>query len=63
VVASYDLPMRVPEGLDPEEIVDLFTRDKKAVDGVTLVLDGPRGIEAVRVDSRSVLLDALGATQ
>jgi 5-deoxy-5-amino-3-dehydroquinate synthase len=59
VVASYDLPMRVPEGLDPEEIVDLFTRDKKAVDGVTFVLDGPRGVEAVRVDSRALLLDAL----
>ncbi|NLD77852.1 MAG: 3-dehydroquinate synthase [Acidimicrobiales bacterium] len=57
VVAGYDLPLTVPPGLDPESLVDLFSRDKKAVDGVTFVLDGPAGVEPVRVDDRSLLLD------
>lgn len=61
VVAAYDLPLTIPAGLDHGEIVDLFSRDKKAIDGVTLVLDGPRGVEPVRVGSRALLLDALEA--
>jgi 5-deoxy-5-amino-3-dehydroquinate synthase len=63
VVAGYDLPMQVPPGMDPEELVNLFARDKKAVRGVTLVLDGPRGVEAVRIDDRTLLLDALDAVR
>ncbi len=61
VVGSYDLPTRIPAGLDPAALVDLFARDKKAVDGVTFVLDGPDGVEPVRVDRRTLLLDALEA--
>jgi 5-deoxy-5-amino-3-dehydroquinate synthase len=59
VVAAYDLPMALPPGSDPELLVDLFSRDKKAVDGVTFVLDGPDGVEPVRVDDRALLLDTL----
>ena len=33
VVAGYDLPLDLPPGLDPDELVDLFGRDKKAVTG------------------------------
>ena len=47
VVAAYDLPMHLPPGLDADEVIDLFARDKKAVDGVTFVLDGPDGVEVV----------------
>lgn len=61
IVAGYDLPMLVPAGLDPGHLVDLFSRDKKAVRGVTFVLDGPGGVEPVRVDDRALLLDALEA--
>ena len=43
----------LPAGLDPDELVDLFARDKKAVDGLTFVLDGPDGVEPVAVDDRS----------
>ena len=43
--------------------IDLFARDKKAVDGVTFVLDGPRGVEPVRVEDRALLLDALDAVR
>jgi 5-deoxy-5-amino-3-dehydroquinate synthase len=59
VVAAYDLPGRLPGGSRPDELVALFARDKKAVDGVTFVLDGPEGVEPVRVDDTDVLLAAL----
>ena len=55
VVAGYDLPMTVPPGLDLDDLVERFSRDKKAVDGITFVLDGPRGVEPVKVDDRAVL--------
>jgi len=61
VVAGYDLPVVVPSGLDPEHLVDLYGRDKKAVDGVTFVLDGPQGVEPVRIDDRKLLLRAFDA--
>jgi len=61
VVARYDLPMTVPPDLDLDEVVDLFGRDKKAVDGITFVLDGPRGVEPVGVDDRSLLRATLEA--
>ena len=47
VVDGYGLPTTVPPGADPGELVDLMGRDKKAVDGLTFVLDGPRGVEVV----------------
>jgi len=47
VVAGYGLPTSVPAGLDPRQLVALMARDKKAVDGLTFVLDGPRGVEVV----------------
>jgi 5-deoxy-5-amino-3-dehydroquinate synthase len=61
VVGGYDLPMAVPPGMDPEQLVDLYSRDKKAVDGVTFVLDGPNGVEPVRIDDRKLLLRAFDA--
>jgi 5-deoxy-5-amino-3-dehydroquinate synthase len=61
VVAAYDLPMTVPPGSDPDELVTLFGRDKKAVGGITFVLDGPRGVEPVRVDDRALLRDTFAA--
>ncbi len=61
VVAGYDLPLSLPPDLDPGRLVDLFGRDKKAVTGTTLVLDGRAGVEPVAVDDRALLLDALEA--
>ena len=57
MVAAYDLPTRLPPGVDPAELVRLFARDKKAVTGLTFVLDGPRGVEVVP----DVPLDAIHA--
>jgi 5-deoxy-5-amino-3-dehydroquinate synthase len=47
VVGSYDLPLSMPPNTDPVELIRLFGRDKKAVDGITFVLDGPDGLETV----------------
>lgn len=47
VLAAYELPTTVPEQLTDTELMDLFSRDKKAIDGVTFVLDGPNGVETV----------------
>lgn len=61
IVAGYDLPLNLPAGVSPSELVMLFGRDKKAVGGLTFVLDGPDGVESVRVDDRELLLSALEA--
>jgi 5-deoxy-5-amino-3-dehydroquinate synthase len=61
VVGGYDLPMALPPGSDPEQLVALFSRDKKAVGGLTFVLDGPRGVEPVKVGDTALLLDTLEA--
>ena len=58
VLDSYGLQARIPGHIDPSDLVELFDRDKKAVDGVTFVLDGPRGVEPVVVEDTELLLAA-----
>ena len=60
-VTAYDLPVHLPAGADPDELVALFARDKKAVKGVTFVLDGPHGVEPVTGVERAAIDDALEA--
>ena len=43
----YGLAPVLPPGSTPTELVALMGRDKKAIDGLTFVLDGPRGVEVV----------------
>jgi 5-deoxy-5-amino-3-dehydroquinate synthase len=57
MVAAYDLPSSLPSGVDPAELMRLFRRDKKAIGGLTFVLDGPKGVEVVT----DVPLDAINA--
>ena len=47
VVAAYDLPGSLPLDADPDALVAAMARDKKAIDGLTFVLDGPDGVEIV----------------
>lgn len=61
VVEQYGQSVTVPVATDAEQILALFAKDKKAVEGVTFVLDGPEGVEPVRIDDRELLLDALEA--
>jgi 5-deoxy-5-amino-3-dehydroquinate synthase len=48
VVAGFDLPVTLPDGLDPVELVGFMGRDKKAHGDLTFVLDGPGGVDVVR---------------
>ena len=45
----------VAPGHDLAQLTDLMARDKKAVDGFTFVLDGPRGVEVVSGIDRDVI--------
>lgn len=63
VVEHYGQSTTVPAGLDPARMLELFARDKKALDGITFVLDGPNGVEPVRVDDTALLIDALEAVR
>jgi 5-deoxy-5-amino-3-dehydroquinate synthase len=41
------LPTTIDGDLDPNELLAIMARDKKALDGLTFVLDGPGGPEVV----------------
>lgn len=60
-VGAYDLPDRLPPGADTDALVALFARDKKAVGGLTFVLDGPCGVETVTDVPRTTIDAALEA--
>ncbi|HET9602360.1 MAG TPA: 3-dehydroquinate synthase family protein [Acidimicrobiales bacterium] len=47
VVEGYELAATLPAGSDPIRLVELMRRDKKALYGLTFVLDGPNGVEVV----------------
>jgi len=59
LVAAYELPGRLPGGADPERLVALMGRDKKAHGDLTFVLDGPRGVEPVRGVPTARVLEVL----
>jgi 5-deoxy-5-amino-3-dehydroquinate synthase len=47
VVSDYGLATDLPGGLEPDDLLALMARDKKAVRGLTFILDGPDGVEVV----------------
>jgi 5-deoxy-5-amino-3-dehydroquinate synthase len=59
----YGLRTESPKVGSTDELLELMFRDKKAIDGLTFVLDGPNGVEpVVGVDAavvREVLDEAL----
>jgi 5-deoxy-5-amino-3-dehydroquinate synthase len=64
VLDAYGLSAALPPGADRDGLIELMARDKKAVAGLTFVLDGPDGVEVVRgVDPADVAacLARLGA--
>ena len=60
VVASYDLDSTVDPTVDPGYLIELMARDKKAVSGLTMVLDGPAGVEQVAGLDPELLRAAIG---
>jgi 5-deoxy-5-amino-3-dehydroquinate synthase len=61
VVRSYELPSDLPAGSEPDRLYELMTRDKKATDGCTFVLDGPKGLEVVPGVDRQAVVEVLEA--
>jgi len=59
VVGAYDLPTSLPAGSSAPELMDIMGRDKKALNGLTFVLDGPDGVEVVEGVDRSAIDAAL----
>ena len=55
---EYGLDMRLPSGADRDRLVELMARDKKAVDGLTFVLDGRDGVEVVSGVAPAAVFDA-----
>jgi 5-deoxy-5-amino-3-dehydroquinate synthase len=47
VAGEYGLRITPPERLDTDDLLALMARDKKALDGLTFVLDGADGVEVV----------------
>ncbi|MGB7878890.1 MAG: 3-dehydroquinate synthase family protein [Ilumatobacteraceae bacterium] len=47
VAGEYGLRITPPERLDVDALMSLMARDKKALNGLTFVLDGPDGVEVV----------------
>ncbi len=47
VLAGYDLPMLPPGSPSFDDIAPLLARDKKALEGITFILDGDNGCEVV----------------
>jgi 5-deoxy-5-amino-3-dehydroquinate synthase len=55
---SYQLDTRLGD-FDHAQLVDLMAHDKKALDGLTFVLDSARGVEVVSGVERAAALEAL----
>jgi 5-deoxy-5-amino-3-dehydroquinate synthase len=47
VAAEYGLSSRLPVGADVDQLMEVMARDKKALSGLTFILDGPEGLEVV----------------
>ena len=63
IVDGYGLPGSLPEGSQPDELVAVMGRDKKAVDGLTFVLDGPAGVEVGAGVDPGLVRDTLEAVR
>jgi 5-deoxy-5-amino-3-dehydroquinate synthase len=61
VLAAYELEAALPAESDTPRLVELMGRDKKALDGLTFVLDGPDGVEVVAGVDPAVAGDVLDA--
>jgi 5-deoxy-5-amino-3-dehydroquinate synthase len=59
VVDEYGLDASLPAGLDTRGLVELMGHDKKAIDGLTFVLDGPDGVEVVKGVAERAVLETL----
>ena len=63
---SYNLavtPAKSDHQINRQELIELMRHDKKAVSGLTFVLDGPQGIEVVSGVGENYLHESFDAMQ
>lgn len=58
VISGYDLATQPPASLDFASISPLFSRDKKALESITFILDGSNGPEVVTEVDLAILEEA-----
>jgi 5-deoxy-5-amino-3-dehydroquinate synthase len=63
IVSSFDLQVDIPSNLDRDSLITVMGRDKKALTGLTFVLDGPNGVETVTGITRESLDAAFDAME
>ncbi len=56
---TYSLQTRMPAGLDIDALLAAMARDKKALNGLTFILDSPQGLEIVAGISAEVVRSEL----
>jgi 5-deoxy-5-amino-3-dehydroquinate synthase len=56
---TYSLQTRMPAGLDIDQLMAAMARDKKALHGLTFILDSPQGLEIVAGISAEVVRSEL----
>jgi 5-deoxy-5-amino-3-dehydroquinate synthase len=61
VLASFDLSGDLPPGAQVDELLTFMSRDKKAQQDLTFVLDGPTGVELVHGVGRGDVVATLAA--
>ena len=59
MAGEYGLRITPPEQLDVDDLMSLMARDKKALDGLTFVLDGFDGVEVVEHVPEAAVRSAL----
>jgi 5-deoxy-5-amino-3-dehydroquinate synthase len=59
----YGLLVSIPNTMKREQLIDLMRLDKKAIDGLTFVLDSKNGIEIVSGISEKYLNESFDAMQ
>ncbi len=55
---TYGLEVALPSGCSTDELINLMMSDKKALNGLTFVLDGIAGVETVAEISRANVVEA-----
>ena len=60
---TYGLKVKPDEKVNRRELIELMRHDKKAISGLTFVLDGPSGIEIVSGVDEAHLMQAFDAMQ
>ena len=61
MVSGYGLAVTLPAGAEASRLISFMERDKKADGSITMVLDGPGGVEAVRGVRPDLVHEALSA--